>query len=112
MVPMQAFPRVSSLIKTNEGIGKGINNLDKTDGLQSNEFNPRSSYKNSAHSLFFGGIKGLNIFNPENLNYNTKTPEVVISKFKLFKYTNYTCQAYTLYRSNDSSDQSLWRIHS
>ena len=29
MSPIQAFWRVSSLIKTNEGIGKGINSLDK-----------------------------------------------------------------------------------
>ena len=27
---IQAFPRVSSLINTNEGIGKGIHSLDKT----------------------------------------------------------------------------------
>ena len=30
MLPMQAFPRVSSLIKTKEGTGKGINSLAKT----------------------------------------------------------------------------------
>ena len=29
MSPMQAFPRVLSLIKTNKGTGKGINSLAK-----------------------------------------------------------------------------------
>ena len=29
MVPMHTFPRVSSLIKTNEGTGKGTYSLDK-----------------------------------------------------------------------------------
>ena len=29
MVPMQAFPRVLSLIKTNKGTRKGINSLEK-----------------------------------------------------------------------------------
>ena len=47
-----------------------IKNFDKTDGLQSNEFNPRSAYQKSSDSLFFGGIKGVNLFNPQKLNFN------------------------------------------
>lgn len=35
------------------------------DGLQSNEFNTGAYYRSDKGLLFFGGIKGLNIFNPE-----------------------------------------------
>jgi ligand-binding sensor domain-containing protein/two-component sensor histidine kinase len=37
------------------------------DGLQSNEFNTGAYYRSDNGQLFFGGIRGLNIFNPEKI---------------------------------------------
>ena len=59
-------------------------NFDVNDGLQSEEFSPRSSYKNDKNELFFGGIGGVNVFKPSDLKYNQDPPNVVISGFKLF----------------------------
>jgi len=44
-----------------------INNYDEKDGLQSNEFNSGAFYKNNKGELYFGGMNGLNRFNPENI---------------------------------------------
>lgn len=60
-------------MSTNNGISKfDINNnrftnLRSTDGLQSNEFNGNSAYKCKNGDFVFGGIKGLNIFNPKEV---------------------------------------------
>lgn len=59
-------------------------NFKKKDGISSNEFNDRAYFKNDNHELFFGGINGLTVFKPENLNFNLTPPEVEITAFKLF----------------------------
>ena len=59
-------------------------NFDEKDGLLANEFNSRSVYKNSENGLFFGSIKGVNVFNPDSLKINKEEPHVVISNLKLF----------------------------
>ncbi len=59
-------------------------NFDSDDGLLANEFNSRSVYQNDLNGLFFGSIKGVNIFNPDSLKINTERPQVIFSNFKLF----------------------------
>ncbi len=59
-------------------------NFYKDDGLFSDEFNRGSAYKNDINGLFFGSIKGVNIFNPDELKINRQIPHVVLSNFKLF----------------------------
>lgn len=54
------------------------------DGLQSNEFNTGAHFKNKSGEIFFGGINGVNWFNPNQLFTNTVPPEVVISGISLF----------------------------
>lgn len=49
------------------------------DGLQSNQFNFRSSHKTGDGTFFFGGINGFNIFSPFNISVNKVRPEIVIS---------------------------------
>ncbi|MBN2520792.1 MAG: hypothetical protein JXB17_09830 [Bacteroidales bacterium] len=62
---------------------KTVKNFDISDDLTSKEYNNRSCYKNN-DKLFFGGINGVNYFNPDNIHYNTYIPKVVITNFKLF----------------------------
>jgi signal transduction histidine kinase/DNA-binding response OmpR family regulator/ligand-binding sensor domain-containing protein len=43
---------------------------DKNDGLQGNSFKVNASYKGSDGRLYFGGINGLNYFNPADIKPN------------------------------------------
>jgi signal transduction histidine kinase/ligand-binding sensor domain-containing protein len=59
-------------------------NYDSRDGLQSNEFNTNAYYKNAKGDMYFGGVNGFNIFNPEVFNTNKHAPNIVITNFELF----------------------------
>ena len=83
-------------MSTNNGISKfDINNnrftnLRSTDGLQSNEFNGNSAYKCKNGDFVFGGIKGLNIFNPNEVLQNDYKGRVNFDGFQVEgqDYTN------------------------
>jgi len=55
--------------------------LNKEDGLQSNQFNYKSSYKARNGKFYFGGINGFSSFYPQNLikTKNTTIPPVEIT---------------------------------
>ncbi|MFT4534622.1 MAG: signal transduction histidine kinase/DNA-binding response OmpR family regulator [Saprospiraceae bacterium] len=55
----------------------------KTDGLQDNMFLSRSAYKDSQGILYFGGIKGINYFNPRNLNENKSHANLYINEVEI-----------------------------
>jgi ligand-binding sensor domain-containing protein/signal transduction histidine kinase len=82
-------------ISTNKGISKflgGINhpknpvfkNYDIGDGLQGDEFRPRSFCKGKDGRMYFGGKNGFNVFHPDSIKDNPYIPPVVITKFLLF----------------------------
>jgi ligand-binding sensor domain-containing protein/serine phosphatase RsbU (regulator of sigma subunit) len=74
-------------ISTNNGLSKfdpetgHFKNYSVYDGLQSNEFNGGSYFKSNSGELFFGGIRGLNAFYPENIKDNLYIPPIVITSF-------------------------------
>lgn len=55
------------------------------DGLQSNQFNFRSSHKTRNGLFFFGGINGFNFFSPFNISMNKVKPEVMISSVSIHR---------------------------
>lgn len=59
---------------------------NKEDGLQSNQFNYKSSYKAKNGRFYFGGINGFSSFYPQDLNAskNIIIPPVEITGIKLF----------------------------
>ncbi len=59
-------------------------NFDTLDGLQANDFNINSSFYDGKKHLFFGGPGGLNVFDPNQINYNLEPPTVVLSDLKIF----------------------------
>lgn len=61
-----------------------FHNYDVRDGLQSNEFLAGSSFQRRLDRLYFGGVQGLNVFNPADVIDNPATPPVVITAFKKF----------------------------
>jgi len=82
-------------ISTNKGISKFVNginlprnpvfkNYDVSDGLQGNEFRPRSFCKDKDGKMYFGGTNGFNVFHPDSIKENPYKPPVVISRFLLF----------------------------
>lgn len=81
-------------VSTNKGISRiNPSNLDiktytREDGLQSNQFNYRSSYKASDGTFYFGGINGFNVFHPDNLKDNSYLPPVLITNIEFFDEEN------------------------
>jgi ligand-binding sensor domain-containing protein/signal transduction histidine kinase/DNA-binding response OmpR family regulator len=76
-------------ISTNSGIAKvnpntlQVKTYNQSDGLQSDQFNYRSSFKSSDGTFYFGGVNGFNAFNPDNLKLNQFIPPVVITNIEL-----------------------------
>lgn len=78
------------------GTGKGISkfnpatgqfrNYDARDGLQSGGFSG-ACLKLASGEMFFGGIKGFNVFHPDSIRDNPDVPPVVITDFRLFNQT-------------------------
>lgn len=74
---------------TNAGISKlsiedtTFKNFTITDGLQSNEFNGRACFKSKDGDMYFGGINGFNIFNPEDIELSTFEPKVIFDNFEI-----------------------------
>lgn len=60
-----------------------VRHFDLGDGVQSDEFLPRSVYKNIEGILFFGGVNGVTSVNPSQIRFNTMPPPVVINGLKL-----------------------------
>lgn len=58
-------------------------NFSVVDGLQSNEFNTGSYFKDSDGRLYFGGINGVNVIDPANLLINNHAPQISINTINL-----------------------------
>ncbi len=61
-----------------------IINYDKYDGLQTLEFNTGAYFKDRNNTLYFGGLKGINWFKPEQLTLNQVKPKTIITQLSLF----------------------------
>ncbi|MEJ2011291.1 MAG: two-component regulator propeller domain-containing protein [Anaerolineales bacterium] len=59
-------------------------NYDPTDGLQDIEFNQSSVFRGPGGELYFGGINGFNVFQPQDIADNPFVPPVVITDILLF----------------------------
>ncbi|MCC6254166.1 MAG: response regulator [Ignavibacteriaceae bacterium] len=76
-------------LSTNKGLSKfnpnqiTFRNYNINDGLQSNEFNTGAYYRSKKGELFFGGIKGLNYFYPNEIKDNPFVPQIVLTNLKL-----------------------------
>ncbi len=56
-------------------------NYDNSHGLQGEEFNLSAGFGASNGQLFFGGLNGFNVFQPELMNGNRQPPQVAITAF-------------------------------
>ena len=77
-------------VSTNHGLSEidtknnTIKNYDISDGLQNNEYNFNSFFKNEDGLLFFGGVSGFNVFHPDSIKINQLKPEILITDFLVF----------------------------
>lgn len=60
-----------------------IENFTRYDGLQTNEFNTGAYFKDDGGILYFGGLEGLNWFDPNSISFNPIKPKTIISQFKI-----------------------------
>ncbi|HEX6223820.1 MAG TPA: two-component regulator propeller domain-containing protein, partial [Chryseolinea sp.] len=74
---------------TNKGLSefdvvkKTARNYTRTDGLQGNQYNPESSLQTADGTLLFGGIDGLDVFLPADIQMREWLPEIVFTNFSL-----------------------------
>lgn len=93
VLSMQEDRRGNLWISTCYGISKfapfaeTFTNYNRSDGLQGNSFNERSSFKAANGLLFFGGSQGLSYFYPDSITNDTYTGHVVITELKIFNKT-------------------------
>jgi ligand-binding sensor domain-containing protein len=98
---LQGLPSgsISSMLEDNKGNiwiagNKGISkfnpqkrtfkNYDVQDGLQSNQFGWNACFKDQDGWFYFGGVKGLNVFRPDDILDNPYPPSVFINQLKIF----------------------------
>ncbi len=102
-------------ISSNRGISrfnpetKKVLNFDYNDGLQDYEFNELSGKRLSNGLICFGGVNGLNYFNPSNLQIDTTLAVPVLTDFRIFNESLSTDS--TLYSQINGSSETLDRIH-
>jgi ligand-binding sensor domain-containing protein len=63
---------------------KSFYNYGLADGLLNHEFNRRSSFKNEAGWIFFGGIAGIDYFHPDSIQKSNTTPNLEFTSFRIF----------------------------
>ncbi|MCP4601960.1 MAG: histidine kinase [Proteobacteria bacterium] len=72
-------------VSTNKGLSRFdpqreiFINYDATDGLQSNEFSSNACLVSDGGEIFFGGLKGFNIFSPDRVHDNPSIPPVMLT---------------------------------
>ncbi|MEO1570442.1 MAG: two-component regulator propeller domain-containing protein [Bacteroidota bacterium] len=76
-------------LSTNRGLARydpeagSVRTFDVHDGLQSNEFNAGAAFRADDGQLFFGGIHGINAFDPEQVTDNPHVPPVVLTELRV-----------------------------
>ena len=63
---------------------KTFRNYTVADGLLNQEFNRRSSFKNSEGWLFFGGVSGIDYFHPDSIVENKIRSSLAFTSFRVF----------------------------
>jgi len=61
-----------------------VKNYSLQNGLQNHEFSRNAGFKATTGEIYFGGISGFNIIDPNNIPENKNIPPVVITDFQLF----------------------------
>ena len=77
-------------ISTNDGLSvldvtnTSFRNYDQGDGLQSNEFDSSACAQTQDGQMFFGGVHGMNQFDPYSISDNEVPPLVALTSFSIY----------------------------
>lgn len=78
-------------LSTNRGLSKFIVsenrfiNFNKTDGLQCNEYTDGAVYNDTLNNwLYFGGVEGVDWFNPQQIKSADHFPPIIFDEFRLY----------------------------
>ncbi|MFW5657354.1 MAG: two-component regulator propeller domain-containing protein [Bacteroidota bacterium] len=81
-------------VSTNKGLSKfdrknnHFVNFNSDDGLQNNEYTDGAAFHSTeSKRFFFGGINGIDWFNPEEINVSKQMPVLIFKGFRLFNST-------------------------
>lgn len=89
-------------VSTNDGLYKigrygKVENYTIKDGLQNNEFSDGSCYSDKSGTLFFGGVSGLNYFNPRTVHPRKFKPVLDLCSVRI---NNKDTDKLSLFRDN------------
>jgi len=62
-------------------------NFTTDDGLQADEFKPHSAVKSHDGTLYFGGVNGFNMFDPDRITQPVYDPPLRLTDFQIFNKT-------------------------
>ena len=85
-------------------------NFHEPDGLQAREFNERAGLEMRDGQLVFGGPNGFNIFRPENIQPERKTPPILLTGLDIFDKSvrvGDTVNGHVLLKKNLSETEEL-----
>ena len=80
---ISGYPAMPEFFKINPVTKDHFRQFTINDGLQGNQFIARSSLKSSEGKLYFGGINGFNVFQPEQFVDNKYIPPVYVTDIRL-----------------------------
>ncbi len=93
-------------ITTNTGLyfydtlNHNLRQFNEIDGIQGNQFNPQSIFKDDKNKLYFGGTNGFTVVDPNKLKTNLRPPKVILNwlsvnnKHKLYPEFNTAKDSY------------------
>lgn len=70
-------------ISSYDPITNSVDNLNTMDNIQMSEFNIGAALMSKSGNLYFGGNKGLNIFNPKDINKVLKSYPIIFNDLKI-----------------------------
>ncbi len=95
-----------SCYRASEGV---FRNFYEEDGLSNNEFNYASSFKDEQGGMWFGGMNGVNYFNPKGILQTEPNPPLCLTVFT--KYNSQTDSTITQVIGNQTIDRFIISPH-
>ncbi len=81
-------------LSTNKGLAvfdprsEIFKNFDTSYNLQGEEFNSRVGFSSKSGRMYFGGMDGLNVFNPDEIFSDNKPPKMLITELVKYQFRN------------------------
>ncbi|RIA10578.1 signal transduction histidine kinase [Flavobacteriaceae bacterium MAR_2010_72] len=107
-------------LSTNNGISKvsansntafEFENFNNNDGLQALEFNTGAYFQDNNGTLYFGGLEGINWFQPKQITFNPTKPKTIITGFQIFTKDQPLVHNLTLKHHQNTATFSFSSLH-